>query len=87
MGEPVSAGLEQLQESAEKCMKNRMELFVMHIQSIVCENLEKFEEKRFAVDKWERKEGGGGLTCILQDGKLYCISYYYLALSKVLGPS
>ena len=26
--------------------------------------------KKFRVDRWLRKEGGGGITCVLQDGEV-----------------
>lgn len=26
---------------------------------------------KFIVDRWERQEGGGGITCVLQDGEVF----------------
>ena len=39
----------------------------------VCHALEAEEESdaTFVVDRWTRKEGGGGITCVLQDGQVY----------------
>ncbi|RWS15024.1 Coproporphyrinogen-III oxidase-like protein [Dinothrombium tinctorium] len=65
---------------ASKDMRSRFELFVMKTQGDVCKALEEVETKdesgesaaegkRFRVDRWLRKEGGGGITCILQNGK------------------
>ncbi|GBP83102.1 Oxygen-dependent coproporphyrinogen-III oxidase, mitochondrial [Eumeta japonica] len=31
----------------------------------------KQEDAKFKVDRWERKEGGGGITCVLQDGRVF----------------
>ncbi|XP_037875048.1 coproporphirynogen oxidase isoform X1 [Bombyx mori] len=28
-------------------------------------------EAKFTVDRWTRKEGGGGITCVLQDGRVF----------------
>nr|CAD7427337.1 unnamed protein product [Timema monikensis] len=32
---------------------------------------EEDEETKFRVDRWERPQGGGGITCILQDGRVF----------------
>lgn len=54
-------------------MKTRMELFIMKIQADFVRALENEENfgKRFIVDKWNRKEGGGGITCVLTDGDVF----------------
>ena len=54
-------------------MKLRMENFIMQLQHEFCHALEAEEEEghKFRVDRWEREEGGGGVTCILQDGKVF----------------
>ncbi|XP_067125931.1 oxygen-dependent coproporphyrinogen-III oxidase isoform X1 [Centruroides vittatus] len=52
-------------------MKIKMELLILRIQSDVCKALERVEGKEFKVDRWERSEGGGGITCILQDGEIF----------------
>ncbi|XP_050092841.1 oxygen-dependent coproporphyrinogen-III oxidase, mitochondrial isoform X3 [Anopheles aquasalis] len=54
-------------------MKYRMEELVMKIQHDFCRALEAEESfgKQFVVDRWERKEGGGGITCVLQDGDIF----------------
>ncbi|CAH0399631.1 unnamed protein product [Chilo suppressalis] len=30
-----------------------------------------FPDAKFKVDRWIRKEGGGGITCVLQDGRVF----------------
>lgn len=30
-----------------------------------------FQEAKFKVDRWVRKEGGGGITCVLQDSRVF----------------
>lgn len=54
-------------------MKTRMELFIMKIQADLVRALENEENfgKRFHVDRWLREEGGGGITCVLQDGDVF----------------
>nr|CAG4643148.1 EOG090X04L5 [Ilyocryptus agilis] len=54
-------------------IRTRMELFVMKIQADVCRALENEEENqvKFKVDRWERSEGGGGVTCVIQEGKTF----------------
>jgi coproporphyrinogen III oxidase len=32
---------------------------------------EEDEETKFRVDRWERPEGGGGITCVIQDGHTF----------------
>lgn len=67
--EPVSSG-----DSLEKCgIFQRMELLCMQIQADFCNRIEELEVGRtFKVDKWSRSEhGGGGITCVLQDGEVF----------------
>ncbi|XP_066245391.1 oxygen-dependent coproporphyrinogen-III oxidase isoform X2 [Euwallacea similis] len=52
-------------------MKTKMELMIMRIQSEVCKALENEDVVKFKVDRWERQEGGGGVTCVLQNGKVF----------------
>ncbi|XP_058821702.1 oxygen-dependent coproporphyrinogen-III oxidase [Topomyia yanbarensis] len=54
-------------------MKTKMELLIMKIQADFCRALENEENfgKKFTVDRWERQEGGGGITCVLQDGDVF----------------
>ncbi|XP_045498975.1 oxygen-dependent coproporphyrinogen-III oxidase isoform X1 [Colias croceus] len=30
-----------------------------------------YPDAKFRVDRWTRKEGGGGITCVLQDGRVF----------------
>lgn len=50
-------------------MRSKMELMIMKTQAEVCRALEEAEGgKKFTVERWERAEGGGGVTCVMQDG-------------------
>ncbi|XP_038214364.1 oxygen-dependent coproporphyrinogen-III oxidase isoform X2 [Zerene cesonia] len=71
MAEPVTpvSHLEKTQND----MKTQVELLIMTIQAEFCRALEKEEDEnaKFQVDRWIRKEGGGGITCVLQDGRVF----------------
>ncbi|KAK7107170.1 oxygen-dependent coproporphyrinogen-III oxidase-like [Littorina saxatilis] len=70
MCEPLTS-LDHLQKNSSD-MKCRMEVLIMRIQADFCRALEELDgEKKFVVDKWHRKEGGGGITCVLQDGTTF----------------
>lgn len=49
-----------------------METYVKLLQHRIVEALGKEEPKaKFLVDSWQRKEGGEGISCILQDGETF----------------
>jgi len=53
-------------------MKRKMELFIMALQGKICKELQELEEdSKFQVDRWRRPEGGGGITCVIQDGMVF----------------
>lgn len=53
-------------------MKTIMELMIMNIQAEFCRALEKEEPReKFKVDRWLRPEGGGGVTCVMQEGEVF----------------
>lgn len=64
-------------------MRSQFELFVMKVQKEVCDQLQVIENKsdndlegrnqavQFKVDRWTRPEGGGGVTCVLEDGQVF----------------
>lgn len=64
MAKPFSSDLEKTRST----MKSRMELMIMRTQGEICRRLAEIEGNDFRVDRWERKEGGGGITCVIQDG-------------------
>ncbi|XP_025828819.1 oxygen-dependent coproporphyrinogen-III oxidase-like [Agrilus planipennis] len=71
MAEPVTS-VDVLLKNKED-MKSKMELMILQVQKEFCRALEEEEtgSQRFVVDKWYRKEGGGGITCVLQDGEVF----------------
>ncbi|OCT93874.1 hypothetical protein XELAEV_18011545mg [Xenopus laevis] len=53
-------------------MKSRMELMIMGTQAEVCRALAEADgNSSFTVDRWQRAEGGGGISCVLQDSKVF----------------
>lgn len=72
MAEPLS-GIDALKGNLFET-RLKMEKMCMDLQHSFCQELEKYEGqggKKFQVDRWTRKEGGGGITCVLQDGKAF----------------
>jgi coproporphyrinogen III oxidase len=57
--------------SASSPMRLRMEQFIKTNQQEIVRALEKLDGSKFAIDSWERPNGGGGITCVLQDGKVF----------------
>lgn len=72
MAEPITDVAKLEQNSND--MKTKMELLIMRVQQEFCRALENEEhdpESKFRVDRWLRKEGGGGITCVMQDGIVF----------------
>ena len=68
-------------------MRLRMEKFIKEQQQEIIKGLGEVDGCRFQQDEWQRKEGGGGITCILQDGNVFekagvGVSVVYGALPK-----
>ncbi|KAF3926767.1 hypothetical protein ABW21_db0208016 [Orbilia brochopaga] len=52
-------------------MRLRMEQFIKEQQSEIVAALSAVDGKPFKFDAWERPQGGGGTSCILQDGNVF----------------
>lgn len=52
-------------------MRLRMEKFIKEQQLAIVKELERVDGTKFRRDEWQRAEGGGGITCVLQDGKVF----------------
>ncbi|KAF2861215.1 hypothetical protein K470DRAFT_215431 [Piedraia hortae CBS 480.64] len=53
-------------------MRLRMEDFIYRTQHTIVSALEKVDGKKFMIDEWKRPDnGGGGTSCILQDGNVF----------------
>ena len=45
--------------------------FLVRLQNGIVGRLEALDGGRFRRDPWTRSEGGGGLTCVIEDGRLF----------------
>ena len=63
---------EKLLVKPEK-MVLKMEKMCMDLQNNLCRELESVEtsNQKFKADRWLRKQGGGGISCVLQDGEVF----------------
>ncbi|ORY64293.1 coproporphyrinogen III oxidase [Pseudomassariella vexata] len=55
----------------ESPMRLRMEEFIREKQKEIVFALEQIDGKAFRLDEWQRPNGGGGLSCVLQDGSVF----------------
>jgi len=70
MADPLTDAQQLAKNSS--LMRVKMEKFIMELQGELCEALSAEEEKGdWRVDRWTREEGGGGVTCIIQDGHVF----------------
>lgn len=70
IAEPISG--HKALEGNQLEMRLKMEKLIMTIQKDLCDELALLEPNgEFRIDRWERKEGGGGISCVLQDGKVF----------------
>lgn len=60
-----------LTESTQPPIRERMEEYIRGKQKEIVRAIEEVDGTSFQVDEWERPEGGGGRTCVLQDGKVF----------------
>lgn len=49
----------------------QMEETIKNLQAQICSGLESQDQEKFQKDVWTRAEGGGGLTCVIQDGSVF----------------
>ena len=52
-------------------MRLRMEALIQEHQDQIVFALEKIDGKKFKRDQWNRPHGGGGVSCVLQDGNVF----------------
>lgn len=52
-------------------MRLRMEKFIREQQKEIVFELEKVDGMRFREDTWTREKGGGGVSCVLQEGNVF----------------
>ncbi|KLJ07740.1 coproporphyrinogen III oxidase [Blastomyces silverae] len=52
-------------------MRLRMEKLIKEHQQKIVDELSKIDGKSFKADTWTRPNGGGGISCVLQDGNVF----------------
>ncbi|KZF20693.1 Coproporphyrinogen oxidase [Xylona heveae TC161] len=52
-------------------MRLRMEQFIKEQQSEIVAELSRIDGKPFKFDTWNRPNGGGGISCVLQEGNVF----------------
>lgn len=52
-------------------MRLRMEALIQEHQNRIVFALEQIDGKKFKRDVWNRSQGGGGISCVLQDGNVF----------------
>jgi len=59
--------------------------YLVELQELIVERLEQVDGKKFRRDNWDRREGGGGISCILEEGNV--LERGGVAFSHVTGAS
>ncbi|KAI1916003.1 Coproporphyrinogen-III oxidase [Ophidiomyces ophidiicola] len=52
-------------------MRLRMEKLIKDHQKKIVDELSRIDGKQFTIDDWNRPDGGGGISCVLQDGNVF----------------
>ncbi|KAJ1984183.1 Coproporphyrinogen-III oxidase [Dimargaris verticillata] len=60
-----------MEAQGERRMHTKMAQFVQDLQSEIVEEISRLDGKEFLNDRWERDEGGYGISCVLQDGNIF----------------
>jgi len=51
---------------------SQVKVFLLDFQKNLCQNMEKLDgQAKFLIDPWERSEGGGGISCVMDKGKIF----------------
>ena len=48
----------------------RVKTFLIELQQLIVERIEQIDGKKFKRDSWERVEGGGGISCVMEEGNV-----------------
>ncbi|MBI5751519.1 MAG: oxygen-dependent coproporphyrinogen oxidase [Hydrogenophilales bacterium] len=49
----------------------RVKTFLTELQELIVERLEQVDGKAFKRDAWQRPEGGGGMSCVMEEGNVF----------------
>jgi len=53
-----------------------------NLQTNIVETLQIVDGKNFINDSWQRKEGGGGTSCLLENGNILIVSIFLISLAS-----
>lgn len=45
--------------------------YLVHLQAVICDKLQKLDTQVFTTDKWDYPAGGGGQSRVLQNGRIF----------------
>ncbi len=48
----------------------RVKTFLTELQELIVERIEQIDGKAFKRDSWDRTEGGGGMSCVMEEGNV-----------------
>ena len=49
---------------------DQVKTFLLELQELIVERLEQVDGKKFRRDSWQRPEGGGGTSCVIEEGNV-----------------
>ena len=55
----------------ESVNKDQVKDYLIGLQNNIVGTIELVDGKNFLHDSWQRKEGGGGTTCIMENGYVF----------------
>jgi coproporphyrinogen III oxidase len=55
----------------ESVNKDQVKDYLIDLQNNIVGTIELVDGKNFLHDSWQRKEGGGGTTCIMENGYIF----------------
>jgi coproporphyrinogen III oxidase len=59
--------------------------FLLELQDLIVERMEQVDGKKFRRDSWDRPEGGGGTSCVIEEGNV--LERGGVNFSHVFGPN
>ncbi|CAL8082659.1 unnamed protein product [Calicophoron daubneyi] len=78
-----------MEQEIDSSYRAKMEALCLQLQGKLCREMEKMDGRaKFRVDRWERKAGGGGVSCVMEDGAVFEKAGVNIsAISGVIGPA
>ena len=73
----------QLEKSMSGFNSAAVREYLIELQDLIVDRLEQVDGRKFLRDSWDRPEGGGGRSCILEEGNV--LERGGVAFSHVMG--